>query len=149
MRGLWRLGKHNFLRFVVLKLIYRKPRTGYDIIKYFKEKTKGIICPSKGTIYPLLNKMHKQGIIKLSKQKSKNEFSLTKKGREFYKDLTKKQELIMTKLQSLNELALDLVPEQHEEFAKNIVKIKKSYLKNKKEVLRILKKTIKELEKIK
>jgi DNA-binding PadR family transcriptional regulator len=66
-RGRGRYGRileHGDLRFVVLALIADQPRHGYDLIKALEEKSGGAYRPSAGVIYPTLNLLEDEGLIR-------------------------------------------------------------------------------------
>lgn len=51
------------MRLFVLRTLSSEPKSGYDILKEIAEKTQGEWCPSKGTIYPVLSDLRKEGLI--------------------------------------------------------------------------------------
>ncbi len=78
----------GFLRSLILTLLKKKSMHGYELIKEIKEKT-FFWKPSPGTIYPLLKKLEKEGLIRKKKEKRKFVYFLTKKGEKEVKDLMK------------------------------------------------------------
>jgi DNA-binding PadR family transcriptional regulator len=69
------------LRFVILKLLARKPGSGYDLIKSIEEMSGGAYVPSPGVIYPTLTMLEEQGhIARISDQGGKNTYTLTDAG---------------------------------------------------------------------
>jgi DNA-binding PadR family transcriptional regulator len=74
----------GILYLFVLHSLKEKPKSGYELLKEIKEKTEGMWKPSKGTLYPILNSMEEEKLIKLSRKgkREKNIFELTKKGKE-------------------------------------------------------------------
>ncbi len=60
---------------------------GYEIATYVKEKGKGFFSISFGSLYPVLHKLEKDGLIKgawkdVGNAKTKKVYSLTAKGRK-------------------------------------------------------------------
>jgi DNA-binding PadR family transcriptional regulator len=55
--------KRGLLRLFVLRTLSTEPKSGYDILKEITEKTQGEWHPSKGTIYPILTELDKEGLI--------------------------------------------------------------------------------------
>jgi DNA-binding PadR family transcriptional regulator len=55
--------KRGLLRLFVLRTLSSEPKSGYDILKEITEKTQGEWHPSKGTIYPILSELDKEGLI--------------------------------------------------------------------------------------
>ena len=57
----------GLLNFYALFSIARRPMRGYDLIKEIETKTKGAWRPGPGTVYPVLQKMVKRGLISVKK----------------------------------------------------------------------------------
>ena len=72
----------GFLTLYLLNSLKEKPKSGYDILMEIKEKTRGAWIPSKGTLYPLLKHLKKEGFItvKTTGQRSKSIFEITLEG---------------------------------------------------------------------
>ncbi|MBW6461696.1 MAG: PadR family transcriptional regulator [DPANN group archaeon] len=47
----------------VLYTVKKDPKYGYEILSDIKLKCKDLWVPSKGTLYPLLNKLENEGLI--------------------------------------------------------------------------------------
>lgn len=73
---------HGLLPIFILKLISERGEMyGYEIINEIQKKT-GCWKPSPGTIYPLLERMEKKGLIKkCGNGKKKIKYKITKKGK--------------------------------------------------------------------
>lgn len=56
---------HPILRLVILKLLQQRPRTGYDLLKDLASRTEGGWVPSKGALYPELERLRREGYIRL------------------------------------------------------------------------------------
>ena len=68
--------KMTSLNFLILGLLYRKPRTGYELCKVIESTPMALLSDSPGAIYPALKKLEKQEVItgvdkNLGKRKSK------------------------------------------------------------------------------
>jgi len=50
------------LKFLILKLLNKKPRYGYEIIKEIEKKTDR--KPSQGLVYPILHEFEEKGFVK-------------------------------------------------------------------------------------
>jgi DNA-binding PadR family transcriptional regulator len=59
-----RIFAQGVLRFFILRLIAEQPRHGYEIIKVIGERVGGVYTPSAGAIYPILNLLEEQGLIR-------------------------------------------------------------------------------------
>ncbi|OYT42783.1 MAG: hypothetical protein B6U78_00060 [Candidatus Aenigmarchaeota archaeon ex4484_224] len=70
----------GFLKAMILAILNKRRMHGYEIIKEIEKRTK-FWKPSPGTIYPLLRKMEKEGLVKSSKKDKIIVYSLTKKGK--------------------------------------------------------------------
>ncbi|WP_394730982.1 PadR family transcriptional regulator [Altererythrobacter sp. GH1-8] len=79
------------LRLALLALIDQEPRHGYELIKAIEELTGGAYAPSPGAVYPTLQMLEEEGLIKPAKAKAKEgdeesggkkPFKVTKAGSE-------------------------------------------------------------------
>jgi DNA-binding PadR family transcriptional regulator len=70
------------LRLFVLRTVSSEPKSGYDILKEITEKTQGEWHPSKGTIYPILSELDKEGLIETVEEgaRARRAFKTTDKG---------------------------------------------------------------------
>jgi DNA-binding PadR family transcriptional regulator len=70
----------GFMEMHILRIL-RKPRHGYEIIKHIEQE-----CtywkPSPGSVYPILGKLKKAGLITEKKKGRKNVYTITKVGME-------------------------------------------------------------------
>ncbi len=86
------------LRYFVLKTINKKKMYGYAIINTCYEATNKEWKPSFGSIYPMLKKLEKEGLIESSVEKHGNRivkvYSITKKGKERLKILEKRRAVL-------------------------------------------------------
>ena len=64
-RGRRRMFDSGELRLVLLALIEKEPRHGYDLIKAIEELTGGDYAPSPGVVYPTLSLLEDSGLIAL------------------------------------------------------------------------------------
>jgi len=62
-----RVVPRGLLHFYALLSIARKPMRGYDLMKEIETKTEGAWHPGPGAVYPVLQKLAKQGFIKAQK----------------------------------------------------------------------------------
>ncbi|UAB79689.1 helix-turn-helix transcriptional regulator [Erythrobacter sp. SCSIO 43205] len=78
------------LRLALLALIAREPRHGYELIRAIEDMTGGSYAPSPGAVYPTLQMLEEEGMIKPAKGKaseedgegsSKKPFKATKSGK--------------------------------------------------------------------
>ncbi|MEL6237986.1 MAG: PadR family transcriptional regulator [Pseudomonadota bacterium] len=95
------------LRLALLALINEEPRHGYELIKAIEEMTGGAYAPSPGAVYPTLQMLEEEGLIKQTKPKSdeddgetsgKKPFKATKAGRAELEDRDDEVEALMERL---------------------------------------------------
>ena len=65
------------LRLVILRLLKERPRHGYDIIKALEERMAGCYTPSAGTIYPTLQMLEDQGLVRVVENEGKKVYHIT------------------------------------------------------------------------
>ena len=61
------------LRLALLALINEEPRHGYELIRAVEDMTGGGYAPSPGAVYPTLQMLEEEGLIKPAKTKSKDD----------------------------------------------------------------------------
>jgi DNA-binding PadR family transcriptional regulator len=76
--------KRGLLALFILHSLHQDPKSGYGLLKDIGEKTHGLWTPSKGTMYPLLHHMEREGliIVETTEPRTKTIYRLTKKGEE-------------------------------------------------------------------
>ncbi|MGE8078830.1 PadR family transcriptional regulator [Peribacillus loiseleuriae] len=81
--------KRGDMRFAILEVLNEKPMHGYEIIKRMEEKTVGLYTPSPGSIYPTLQVLEDQNLVKVQMQSGTKQYHITESGQD---DLEKQQE---------------------------------------------------------
>lgn len=76
-----RMGKGD-VRTAVLALLAEKPMHGYQIIQQIEERSNGSWKPSPGSVYPTLQLLADEGLIKAEESNGRKTYSLTPEGRE-------------------------------------------------------------------
>ena len=76
-----RMGKGD-VRTAVLGLLAEKPMHGYQIIQQIEERSGGSWKPSPGSVYPTLQLLADEGLIKAEEAGGRKTYSLTPEGRE-------------------------------------------------------------------
>lgn len=71
------------VKYVILTLLREKPRHGYDIIKALEERLGGCYTPSAGTVYPTLQLLEDQGLIRGVEEGGKRVYHITPEGEAF------------------------------------------------------------------
>ncbi len=110
----------GFLGMEVLTLL-KKPMCGYDIIKYIEEHFR---CwkPSPGSVYPMLKKMERDGLVKKKKEGRKNSYLITEKGMENLEEFRKIREEIQDKFMAMIRLLGD---QSGSEIMKNFIRARR------------------------
>jgi DNA-binding PadR family transcriptional regulator len=70
------------VRSAILTLLGEKPMHGYQIIGELAERTGGVWKLSPGSVYPTLQHMEDEGLVRHEQNEGRNVFSLTDAGRE-------------------------------------------------------------------
>jgi DNA-binding PadR family transcriptional regulator len=70
------------LRLLVLALIEKEPRHGYEIIKHIEDLTYGFYAPSPGVVYPTLTYLEEAGYVTSEADGNKKRYVITDEGRE-------------------------------------------------------------------
>ncbi|AWW74060.1 transcriptional regulator [Erythrobacter sp. KY5] len=95
------------LRLALLALIAKEPRHGYELIRAIEDMTGGSYAPSPGAVYPTLQMLEEEGLIKPAKVKesaddedasSKKPFKVTKAGKAELADREDEVEELMGRL---------------------------------------------------
>src|SRR5215470_14954588 len=69
------------VRAAVLALLADRPMHGYEMIKEIEERSEGAWTPSAGSIYPTLQMLEDEGLIRGEDSDGKRRFTLTDTGR--------------------------------------------------------------------
>src|ERR1700761_9072062 len=69
------------VRAAVLALLADRPMHGYEMIKEIEERSEGAWTPSAGSIYPMLQLLEDEGLIRGEDVDGKRRFTLTEAGR--------------------------------------------------------------------
>lgn len=89
----------GYLKFFVLRELLRKELTGYSIMQEVK-KSYGLKL-SPGSLYPLLSKLKKEGLVTVKPTKRSKSYSLTTKGRSVLTKVLKEKKKIITRVKAI------------------------------------------------
>jgi DNA-binding PadR family transcriptional regulator len=64
----------------VLRALKEKPMHGYELIQHLERKSHGMWRPSPGSIYPILQSLVDQDLVKCEEKSGKKVYELTKEG---------------------------------------------------------------------
>jgi DNA-binding PadR family transcriptional regulator len=70
------------LQLLILKLLDKKSRYGYEIIKELEERSKGFYVPSPGMVYPALTYLEEIGHATVAADGARKLYSITESGKE-------------------------------------------------------------------
>lgn len=70
------------VRAAILLLLAEKPRHGYEIITEIGDRSEGAWQPSPGSIYPVLKRLAREGLLESSEDEGRRVFALTPAGQE-------------------------------------------------------------------
>jgi DNA-binding PadR family transcriptional regulator len=70
------------IRTAVLAVLAEEPGHGYDVIQRLEEKTDGAWRPSPGSVYPTLQLLEDEGLVRSAERDAKRVFEITDSGRE-------------------------------------------------------------------
>ena len=89
-RGPRRSRRHWFesgdMKYVILRLLKDKPRHGYEVMKELEERMHGCYSPSPGTVYPTLQWLEDEGLVRASDVDGKKVYEITEAGRKFLEE---------------------------------------------------------------
>jgi DNA-binding PadR family transcriptional regulator len=74
------------MKYVILKLLRDKPMHGYEVMKALEEHTHGCYKPSPGTVYPTLQWLEDEGLVKSEEVDGKKVYAITDAGRAFLEE---------------------------------------------------------------
>ena len=79
-RGPWARAKRGDVRAAILLALADEPMHGYQIMQQLEQRSGGAWRPSPGSVYPTLQLLEDQGLIKREEAEGKRVFSLTEAG---------------------------------------------------------------------
>jgi DNA-binding PadR family transcriptional regulator len=79
-RGPWSRARRGDVRSAILLVLADEPMHGYQIMQRLEEKSGGAWRPSPGSVYPTLQLLEDQGIIKGEEAEGRRVFALTEAG---------------------------------------------------------------------
>lgn len=69
------------VRAAILHLLAEEPMHGYQVMSELRERTDGMWNPSPGSVYPTLNQLEDEGLVRVDKREGKKVYTLTDEGR--------------------------------------------------------------------
>ena len=103
----------GLLHFYALLSVARKPMRGYDLMKEIETKTEGAWHPGPGAVYPVLQKLVKQGFIRAQKKAGSPPphvlYEITPAGLENIANAKKMMKSSTERLNLMTQLFIDLM----------------------------------------
>jgi DNA-binding PadR family transcriptional regulator len=75
--------KRGDVRAAALSLLAEGPRNGYQIIQEIAERSGGLWKPSPGSVYPALQQLEDEGLVRADESGGRRLFHLTGEGRDY------------------------------------------------------------------
>ncbi len=69
------------IRRAILAFLLERPGHGYEVIQYLEARTNGVWRPSAGSIYPALQLLEDEGLVRSGDQEGRRVYRLTPAGR--------------------------------------------------------------------
>ncbi len=77
-----RFFRQGEVRIALLSLIDDEPAHGYELMKRLEERSGGMYKASAGTVYPVLQQLEDEGLIKVQEEDGKKVYHVTDAGKE-------------------------------------------------------------------
>src|SRR5215470_1898864 len=74
------------MKYVILKLLNEKPMHGYEVMKALEERLRGCYSPSPGTVYPTLQWLEDEGLVRSRDVDGKKVYEITEAGTKFLEE---------------------------------------------------------------
>ncbi len=74
------------IKFAILDLLKERPRHGYDIILEMERRSGGFYSPSPGAVYPTLEALEDQDLVRHTVEEGKKVYSITEAGLAFLEE---------------------------------------------------------------
>jgi DNA-binding PadR family transcriptional regulator len=78
--------QHGEVRAAVLVLLDEEPMHGYQLIQEIEERSGGIWQPSPGSVYPVLQQLEDEGLVRIEQTEGRKVANLTEAGRTYVED---------------------------------------------------------------
>jgi DNA-binding PadR family transcriptional regulator len=100
------------MKYVILKLLKEKPMHGYEVMKALEEQTHGCYKPSPGTVYPTLQWLEDEGLVRGEEREGKKVYAITEQGLKFLDEHKTTVEDIFDRIdETIDTLLKDPLPE--------------------------------------
>jgi DNA-binding PadR family transcriptional regulator len=79
-RGRGRKARRGDIRTAALLLLAEEPRNGYQIMQEVQERSDGVWSPSPGSVYPALQQLEDEGLIRSEEIEGRKAYAITDEG---------------------------------------------------------------------
>lgn len=80
-RGAW-FGSGD-LKYVILQMLAKQPMHGYEVMNALEDRTHGCYRPSPGSVYPTLQWLEDEGLVRIEEAGGKKVYHVTDAGKAF------------------------------------------------------------------
>jgi DNA-binding PadR family transcriptional regulator len=74
------------VRAALLVLIAEEPRNGYGLMQEIEQRSEGAWRPSPGSVYPALQLLEDEGLVRAAESGGRREYDLTDEGRQYVEE---------------------------------------------------------------
>jgi DNA-binding PadR family transcriptional regulator len=101
--GRHRRGRRSFfdrgdLKYVILRLLARKPMHGYEVMQAIEQESGGWYAASAGSVYPALQLLQDQGYVTSQEEDGRRVYRITEEGRAFLERHTDRVDDVMDRV---------------------------------------------------
>jgi DNA-binding PadR family transcriptional regulator len=89
--GRGRSARRGDVRAAILGLLAEEPMHGYQVIQRLDERSRGMWRPSAGSVYPTLQQLEDEGLVKGEERDGRKVYALTAEGRKAAADSTRQR----------------------------------------------------------
>lgn len=82
----WRLFERGDLKFVILRLISKEPMHGYQVMQALEEEAGPWYKPSPGSVYPTLQMLEDEGLVRCEAKEGKKVYEITDEGKKYLEE---------------------------------------------------------------
>ncbi len=141
------------MKYVILRLLQDKPMHGYEVMKALEEQTHGCYRPSPGTVYPTLQWLDDEGLVKAEDREGKKVYVITDAGRQFLEENKSSVEDIFDRIdEMIDHLVGDPMPDVNRAVGRVVSQVYRSSWRLRKDaekrqkIVEVLEDALKELE---
>ena len=89
------------LKYVILRLLARKPMHGYEVMRELEERSGGWYAASAGSVYPVLQLLQDQGYVTSQEIDGRRVYTISEEGRAFLARHTDRADDVMDRVSDL------------------------------------------------